>query len=107
MYGFVGSITAAFGGLVEHVRGMRDQVLVERVVLRHEHRERALLAPAGPAGLLPHRGPRPGYPTRIAASSDPMSIPSSSALVEATATSSSSASWRSSSRRSEARYPAR
>ena len=48
------------GGLgrpVEQVRRVRDEVLVEWLVLRHEHGERAVRPPPRPTRLLPHRRP--------------------------------------------------
>jgi hypothetical protein len=47
------------GRPVEQVGRVLHQVLVERVVLRNEHRERRRRPPPGPPGLLPHRGSRP------------------------------------------------
>jgi hypothetical protein len=42
-------------GLVEQIRGVGDQVLVERFVLSHQHRERSVRTPARASRLLPHR----------------------------------------------------
>ena len=54
-YGFVGSITAASGGLLEEIVRVVDQVLVERVVLGDEDRERVAVPSPGASRLLPHR----------------------------------------------------
>ena len=75
-----------------------DEELVEPVLARDEQREPAR-APAGAAPLLPERRTVPGNPTEIAQSSEPMSIPSSSASVAVTPSSSPSTSRRSISRR--------
>jgi hypothetical protein len=46
------------GRLPEQVRRMGHEVLVQRIVLGHQHRQRGLRPPPGPARLLPHRGAR-------------------------------------------------
>jgi hypothetical protein len=48
------------GRLVEERARVADEVLVERVLLRHEDRERRGTAPTRATRLLPHRGARPG-----------------------------------------------
>ena len=83
----------------EQLVGLAHEVLVERVLGRDEHRE-PVAAPPGAAPLLAQRGDRARESRReITASSRPMSIPSSSAFVEETPSSSPSASRRSISRR--------
>ena len=85
--GSSGSITAASAGRSNSSSGCCDEVLVERVVLRDEHGER-LGARAGPPARPAATSTRacPGSRSSTAASSEPMSIPSSSAFVAATAT---------------------
>ena len=46
------------GRLVEQVLGMVHEVLVERIVLRHQHRERVAVPSPRAPGLLPHRSAR-------------------------------------------------
>ena len=46
------------GRLVEQVLGMVHEVLVERIVLRHQHREGVPVPAPGSPGLLPHGGAR-------------------------------------------------
>ena len=41
------------GGAVEQVGGVLDQVLVERIVLGHQHGQGGLASPARPPRLLP------------------------------------------------------
>ena len=55
--GLPGSSTVASTGRPNSVSGWCGQVGVQRVVPRDEHGQRALPGPAGPAGLLPQRGP--------------------------------------------------
>ena len=43
------------GRLAEQVVRVVDEVLVERIVLRDQNRERPGVAPTGASGLLPHR----------------------------------------------------
>ena len=77
---------------------LAHEELVERVLARDQHRE-PVAAAAGAAPLLAQRATVPGKPTEIAQSSRPMSMPSSSASVAETPSSSPSTSRRSISRR--------
>ena len=63
-----------FDGSRQQGLGLAHEVLVERVLARHEHGETGCAA-ACPAPLLPQRRDGAGKPTDIAQSSEPMSIP--------------------------------
>ena len=58
--GVVGIDDGSLGRLLKEVAGVVHQVLVERRVVADEKSERILLAPAGPARLLPQLAIEPG-----------------------------------------------
>ena len=70
---------------IEEVRRVARDELIERRAARHHHRRRRLGAPAGAARALPRRRDRARIAGHHETSSAPMSMPSSSALVETTA----------------------
>ena len=78
--------------------GLPHEVLVERVLRRDQHRESRSRRPARPH-CWRNDATVPGKPTEMTTSSRPMSIPSSSAFVDETPSSSPPASRRSISRR--------
>ena len=82
----------------EELLGVAAEELVKRVLAGDVDRQPAPAA-SGPAPHLPQTGDRPGKVTHTAASSSPMSMPSSSASVATTPSSSPlvsrrSISWR-------------
>ena len=82
----VGVDQRVLGRRVEEIRRVADDELVDRRAAGDEHRRRPRRC-AGRRGPRAARSPRscPGYPAITDTSSAPMSMPSSSALVETTA----------------------
>jgi len=83
------------------------EILVEGVFIRYQRSDRIAGTPSAPACLLPRGDRRPRIAAMMTASSEPMSIPSSRALVDVMPRSRPFFKASSSSRRSSGRYPAR
>ena len=81
----VGVDERVLGRGVEEVRRVADDELIDRRAAGDEDRGRSRRAAAGAARALPGRGDRAGVSAITDTSRAPMSIPSSSALVDTTA----------------------